>query len=465
MTTRQHGDPKAEKDLLGLLINSPHLISEVSEVVSPSHFTGDRGKLVYEAMLALHGNGQILDFSLLCDELNSNGTLNKVGGRAEIAALAGRYTNDAFMGHLAGRIRAHAALRDLGAVASELLNESQSSKPEESSILDLVDKAQAKLSDIISSNKQDDVGEACTEIASVAEMLVKPRSSSMQGVPTGFLDLDDVLCGLRPGQLVLLAARSRVGKTSLACDIVRQAATDNRTVVFFSLEMTRQEIWERMISGQAGISLHDMRMREATDEEKNKVSYAASELASMSIIVKDTPNTTPLSMRGFSRKIISRKGKIDLIVVDYLQCIQSGKDRQSRYELVSDVSRQMKVLARTLNVPVLALAQLNRTAEDEEPRLSHLRESGGLEQDADVVLLLNRPHVFDSEKDPTLATVDIAKHRNGPCQMINLHFEAGSVSFRNRAPKIEDFSKVSQDSPVAPPRKKKTNWYENGQFD
>jgi replicative DNA helicase len=288
----------------------------------------------------------------------------------------------------------------------------------------------------------------------------------MQGVATGFYDLDDVLCGLRPGQLVLLAARSRVGKTSLACDIIRQVAAAGNTVVFFSLEMTRQEIWERMISGQAKVNLHDLRSRAATASEAADIKKAADELAAMSIVIKDTPNTTPMSMRGFSRKIINRKGKVDLIVVDYLQCIQSGKDKQSRYELVSDVSRQMKVLARTLNVPVLALAQLNRTAEDEEPRLSHLRESGGLEQDADVVLLLNRPHVFDSEKDPTLATVDVAKHRNGPCQVVSLHFHSPSVSFQNRVPPVEDFTKPPQESPVAPPsRKKRSPWWDNNSYD
>jgi replicative DNA helicase len=163
-------------------------------------------------------------------------------------------------------------------------------------------------------------------------------------------------------------------------------------------------------------------------------------------------------MRGFCRKVQHKQG-LGLVVVDYLQCIKSGKDKHNRYEAVSEVSRQLKVMARTLNVPVIALAQLNRTAEQEEPKLSHLRESGSLEQDADVVMLLNRPHIFDSNADATLATLDIAKHRNGPCQIINLNFDADSVSFKNR------LTKVSQDSPVAPPRRRSSGWWENNAYD
>lgn len=464
MTTRHHGDPKAEREFLTIVLNNPHLLADASEMVSPKHFVGPKSRAIYESALAVYNAGQSLDLSTLAAEMQANGEMKKLGGRSEIAPFFGAYVNEAFLTSLSVRIRSNAALRDIGAIAAEVLSECSTMRPDEQSIATMVDDIQGRLSDAVSHGRADDAGEARDEVPRVAERLMQPSSGKLSGVPTGFIDLDDVLHGFRQGQLILLAARSRVGKTSMACDLVRQVANEGYTVLFFSLEMTRDEIWERMVCGHARVSLHALRSRQADDEEKNRIKLASSDLTKCSIYVRDTPNMTPNSMRGYARMIQHKKG-LGLIVVDYLQCIQSGKDKQTRYEVVSEVSRQLKVMARTLNVPVVALAQLNRQAEDEAPRLSQLRESGSLEQDADVVLLLNRPHVFDDSKDPSLATLDIAKHRNGPCRMVNLDFDADTVSFRNRLPKVEDFTKVSQESPVAPPRRKKNNWYDNGQYD
>jgi len=443
MATRHHGDPKAEREFLTIVLNNPHLLADASELVQPKHFVGPKSRAIYESALAVYNSGQVLDFVTLAAEMQASGEIKKLGGRSEIAPFFGAYVNEAFLSNLSGRIRANAALRDIGSIAAEVLAECSTMRPDEQSIATMVDEVQGKLSDVVSHGKADDVGEAKDEVPRVAERLVQPLEGKISGVPTGFIDLDDVLHGFRQGQLILLAARSRVGKTSMACDLVRQVADEGYTVLFFSLEMTRDEIWERMVCGRARVSLHALRSRQATDGEKDSIRLAAADLSRSSIYVRDTPNMTPTSMRGYARMIQHKRG-LALIVVDYLQCIQSGKEKQTRYEVVSEVSRQLKVMARTLGVPVVALAQLNRQAEDEAPRLSQLRESGSLEQDADVVLLLNRPHVFDDTKDPSLATLDIAKHRNGPCRMINLTFDADTVSFRNWAPKVEPF--------VAPPK-------------
>jgi replicative DNA helicase len=464
MTKRMHGDPTAEKDLLCLMMTTPHLVAEAAELVPASAFTGEKGKMTYEAILAVASRGQVVDISSISDELQSSGNLKKVGGRATIAGLSCRGTNEAYFNHLCQRIRLHAAIRDMAMVATEAIDAAQNIRPEEQPVYEAIDTLQSKLSDIVSRGRPDDVGYSNPDAVSTAERLIQPPEAKGQGVPSGYNDLDDLLRGFRAGQLVLLAARSRVGKTSLACDIIRQVASQGYTVVFFSLEMTRSEIWERMVCGQAGVSLHALKSRQALPAEATALRTAAAEIASNYIVVKDSPDVTPLSMRGFCRKVQHKQG-LGLVVVDYLQCIKSGKDKHNRYEAVSEVSRQLKVMARTLNVPVIALAQLNRTAEQEEPKLSHLRESGSLEQDADVVMLLNRPHIFDSNADATLATLDIAKHRNGPCQIINLNFDADSVSFKNRLPKVEDFTKVSQDSPVAPPRRKSSGWWENNAYD
>lgn len=410
--------------------------------------------------MAVYQSNQVVDLITVSDQLHSSDNLKKVGGRAELVQFFSRYVNESYLNSCAQRIRANAALRDLGEVAAELLNECQTAKPEENTIYTMVDSVQGKLSDVISKGKAEDVGEAKTDIPAVANRLVQPLDAKGSGVLSGFTEVDNVLRGFRDGQLILLAARSRVGKTSMACDLVRNVAAQGYTVVFYSLEMTRSEIWERMVCAEAGVSLHDLKARQATANEAQAIAAASDKLSQFNIIVKDAPNITPMGMRGFARKVQHQK-KLGMVVVDYLQCIQTGKDKQTRYEVVSEVSRQLKVLARTLNVPVIALAQLNRQAEEESPRLAQLRESGSLEQDADVVLLLNRPNVFDSSKDPTLATLDIAKHRNGPCQLINLAFDSATVSFSDRRPKVEDFAQIAAggaDSPVAPPRPKRQWW-------
>lgn len=465
MTKRVHGDPVAEKDFLSMMMTSPHLVAEAAELVPVDGLTGERGRLMYTAILDLSARGQVVDISTVCDELQAGGNLKKVGGRVAVAEIYSRGTNEAYFLHTCQRIRLHSAIRDMAVVATEALSESEHLRPEEQHVYETIDKLQSKLSDIVSRGRPDDVGHSNPDALAVAEKLIQPPEAKGSGVPSGFLDLDDVLRGFRGGQLVLLAARSRVGKTSMACDIIRQVAEQGYTVVFFSLEMTRGEIWERMVCGKAGVSLHALKSRQANQQEAQALRDAAAQIAASPIVVKDSPDVTPLSMRGFCRKIQHKQG-LGLVVVDYLQCIKSGKDKHNRYESVSEVSRQLKVMARTLGCPVIALAQLNRTAEQEEPKLSHLRESGSLEQDADVVLLLNRPHIFDTNADPTLATVDIAKHRNGPCQIVNLSFDHDTVSFKNRMPKVEDFTKVSQDSPVTPPRKKKSgDWWSNNAYD
>lgn len=463
MATRHHGDPKAEREFLVIVLNNPHLLADAAELVQPRHFVGPKSRMIYEAALSMYGNGQSIDLITLSSELGATGNLQKVGGRSELVPFFGAYVNDQFLANLSSRIRANASLRDIGEIAAETLAECSTMRPDEQSIATMVDQLQGRLSDVVAHGKSDDIGEAKDEIPKVAKRLTQPMESKLSGVPTGFIDLDDVLFGFRPGQLILLAARSRVGKTSMACDLVRQIANEGYTVLFFSLEMTRDEIWERMVCGHARVSLHALHSRQATADECESIKMASDDLSKCSIYVRDTPNMTPTAMRGYARMIQHKKG-LALIVVDYLQCIQSGKEKQSRYEVVSEVSRQLKVMARTLGVPVVALAQLNRQAEDEAPRLSQLRESGSLEQDADVVLLLNRPHVFDDSKDPSLATLDIAKHRNGPCRMVNLTFDSETVSFRNWMPKAEPFiAPLKQEKPA---RKQQThNWQGTREYD
>lgn len=462
MTLRQFGDTAAEKDLLCLLLNFEHRIHEAAQCLNPAQLTGDKARRIYEAILSLSNRFMVVDVATVCDELGADG-VKKVGGRSEVYALYTRAVNEAYFTNIVTRIKVHAALRDLSTIASEALSEAQNMRPDEQVVYSAIDMFQSKLSDIVAAGATDDVGFSNPEAIHAAERLVQPVENKGSGVPTGFLDLDDVLRGFRPGQLILLAARSRVGKTSFACDIIRKVAAGGYTVAFFSLEMTRAEIWERMVCGEAGSSLHALKSRQATDEERMAMNAAGHELANRKIIIKDNPDATPLTMRGFARKVQHKEG-LGLVVVDYLQCVKSGRDKHNRYESVSEVSRQLKVMARVLNVPILALAQLNRMAEQEEPMLSHLRESGSLEQDADVVMLLNRPHLFDDSKDPDLATLHIAKHRNGPCQKINLLFDHDSVSFKDWAPPIQQFTVPSREStgPTKPisKRAQQVNWTE-----
>jgi replicative DNA helicase len=256
---------------------------------------------------------------------------------------------------------------------------------------------------------------------------IESRGAGLSGVPTGFADLDELTNGLHPGQMVIVAARPAVGKSTLALDIARSASIKNGlTSVIFSLEMSQIEITMRLLSAEASIPLSHIRGGRMSDQDWNRVSAKMGQVSEAPLFIDDSPNLTMMEIRAKARRLKQRHD-LKLVIIDYIQLMTSGKRVESRQLEVSEFSRQLKLLAKELDVPVVALSQLNRGPEqrtDKRPMLSDLRESGSLEQDADVVILLNRPDLHDRDSDRAgEADFDVAKHRNGPTKMITVAFQ------------------------------------------
>jgi replicative DNA helicase len=272
------------------------------------------------------------------------------------------------------------------------------------------------------------------------------RDEEIFGVPTGFIDLDRLLGGLQGSDLLIIAGRPGMGKTAFMLTVAKNAAQlHKKHVAIFSLEMANEQLVQRLISQETGIDSHRLRTGKLTDEEWPVFTHAVEVLSGTRIFLDDTPSLTPLQMRTKCRRLHLEFG-LDLVVVDYLQLMSSGSRSENRVQEVSYISRNMKVLARELNVPVLAAAQLSRAVEqrtDKEPQLSDLRESGSLEQDADIVMFIHRPEMYEKDQlKQNVAQIKVAKHRNGPVGMVELIFRSNLARFENAAPRYLDLKQV-----------------------
>ena len=418
-------DLAAEQCVLGAMLLSKDAIADVVETLRGGDFYRPSHETVFDAIVDLYGRGEPVDAVTVADELGKRGQLTKLGGGPYIHDLLAAVPLAANAGYYASIVRDKAVLRRLADAATHIAQLVRAGEGEPD---DLLDRAQAELHAITDRRTGQDfqplsalMQPAMDEIEAIGSR------GDLSGVPTGFADLDELTGGLHPGQMVILAARPGAGKTTAAIDTARSAAIRHRlTTAIFSLEMSQLEITMRILSAEASVSLANMRSGRMSDSEWERVAARMSEVSSAPMFIDDSPNLTIMEIRAKARRL-KQQHDLKLVIIDYIQLMTSGKRAESRQVEVSEFSRQIKLLAKELEVPVVALSQLNRGPEqrtDKRPMLSDLRESGSLEQDADLVILLNRPDLHDKESDRAgEADFDIAKHRNGPTRVITVAFQ------------------------------------------
>jgi len=427
---------EAECGVLGSIIIDPEAIVQVSDFLRPDDFYRDAHRTIYEVILQLYEEHEPADFITICDELERLNKLEEVGGASYITSLINQVPtsgNVEFYGRIVERT---AILRRLIHAAGQIAAIAY----EEGDADIALDKAEQLIFNISQRHSRSDfmhMRDILAEYMSKLDQLHE-RRGTIVGVPTGFTDLDRLTGGLQKSDLIVLASRPGVGKTSLALSLAHTTALKyQNSIAIFSLEMSKDQLAQRLLSMDAGIDQHRLRTGRIEEDEWDRIVYAMDTLSEANIWIDDTASISPMEMRSKARRLQAEHG-IDLIIVDYLQLMQAvvgGKRNENRVQEISEISRSLKGLARELNMPVLALAQLSRAVESRQskvPQLSDLRESGSIEQDSDIVMFIYRDDVYNPESErKNIADVIIAKHRNGPVGEISLYFQASQTRFRD----------------------------------
>ncbi len=436
---------EAEESLLGSLLIDKDAIIKVADTINTEDFYNDNHKTVYEAIKELYANQEPIDIITLANRLEEKKKLNTIGGRSYLAKLSNVVATSGNIVNYANIVQRKATLRRLQQAAAKISNLSFDEERAIDEILDETEKSVFGVSRKYLKNAFMPIDNLLTEAFERIDELHR-HSGKLRGLSTGFIDLDKLLAGLQKSDLIILAARPSVGKTSFALDIARQVAIKNKAGVgIFSLEMSKEQLVDRMICAQANVSLWKMRTGNLSDKDEDndfsRIGEAMGKLAEAPIYIDDSGTLSIMEIRAKARRLQMEKG-LGLIVIDYLQLMEGrGKYNDNRVQEIAEISRGLKSIARELNIPILALAQLSRAVELSHPaipKLSHLRDSGSIEQDADVVMFIYRKATDRGYKIEELpqderhrAEVYIAKHRNGPTGQVNLFFDENTVSFRN----------------------------------
>ncbi len=437
----------AENFILGSLLIDQNVIVKIADILNPEDFYKENHGQIYSAMRELYAKKEPIDILSLTSKLEEKGFLENIGGRTYIANLANAVGTTSNVVYYAELVQRKATLRRLIAAAADI---GEMGYNEDEEIDKLLDEAERKLFNVSQKFLKQafqPIDDLLNEAFDRIDELHK-QSGKLRGLTTGFADLDNLLAGLQKSDLIILAARPSVGKTSLALDIARQAAILNKAAVgLFSLEMSKEQLVDRLLCAEAGVSLWKMRTGKLSDRQESddfsRIGQAMGVLAEAPIFIDDSPSANIMEIRTKARRL-QMEHKLELLVIDYLQLME-GRSRygDNRVQEIAEISRSLKGIARELNIPVLALSQLSRAVEQTRPaipRLAHLRESGSIEQDADVVMFIYRKAVdrgynpeelTDNEKHT--AQIYVAKHRNGPVGSVNLFFDEETVSFKNLA--------------------------------
>lgn len=426
----------AEQSVLGCLMLDKDAIIKVGDLVIPEDFYDVRHRTIYTAILELFEKSVSIDILTVSNLLEEHKMLEKAGGAGYITSLVNAVPTAAHVTNYAGIVRKKGTLRRLIDSATEI---TRLAYKEEGEVEDILDMAEQRLYGVSQKHLKQNFVAINTILHETFERIdeLHRDAGALRGIPTGFIDLDKQLSGLQKSNLVILAARPSMGKTSLALDIIRHVGvTSKKPVAIFSLEMGKDELVDRLLSAQSGVNLFKIRTGHLTDDDFSLLGEAMGALSEAPIYIDDAAGANIMEVRTKARRLQSEHG-ISLVVIDYLQLMQ-GKNAgpDNRVQEVSEISRNLKILARELNVPVLALSQLSRNVEnrpDKVPQLSDLRESGSIEQDADVVMFIYREDMYkgrDSRR-PNVAEIHIRKHRNGPIGQVDLFFDAEKASFKN----------------------------------
>jgi len=434
-------DVAAEQGALGGMLLSKDAIADVIEVLKPNDFYRPAHQLIFEAVCDLYAKGEPADAVTVSAELVRTGQLGKVGGAPYLHTLISTVPTAANAGYYAHIVRERAILRRLVEAGTRIVQTAYGAAGGQGGdVDDVVDRAQAAIYEVTEHRQAEECLplEALLPVTYAELESIESRDGTMDGVPTGFADLDALMNGLHKGQLIVVAARPALGKSTLALDFARNASVKhNLPAVIFSLEMSRTEITMRLLAAECAVPLHNMRTGHMGDDHWQRLARKMGDLAKAPLFIDDSPNLSMMEIRAKARRLKQRHD-LRLVVIDYMQLMTSPRRVESRQQEVSEISRALKLLAKELELPVVALSQLNRGPEqrqDKKPLLSDLRESGAIEQDSDVVILLHREDAYERES-PRAGEADliVAKHRNGPTATV-------TVAFRGHYSRFDDMQR------------------------
>ena len=429
---------QAEQAVLGGLMLENGAWDQVADRVGQRDFYRREHQLIFQAVTALAEHGKPFDVVTLAEELDHKGELNAAGGFAYLGALANDTPSAANIRAYADIVREHSVIRQLIRVGTEIADSGY--RPEGRRVAELLDVAEQKVFEIAQQKARDSAGfipirSLLTKAVNRIELLYE-RDDPITGVSTGFNDLDGMTSGMQPADLVVIAGRPSMGKTSFAMNIAENVAIKSKLpVAVFSMEMPGEALTMRMISSLGRIDQHRVRTGRLEDQEWPRLTSAVSLLSEAPIYVDDMAALTPTEVRARARRLVREAGSLGLIVIDYLQLMQAPTEGETRATEISIISRSLKALAKELNVPVIALSQLNRNLEqrpNKRPVMSDLRESGSIEQDADIVIFIYRDEVYNEDSpDKGIAEIIIGKQRNGPIGTVRLTFLGQYTKFEN----------------------------------
>jgi replicative DNA helicase len=423
----------AEKSLIGAVLIDDDTLADISEHVTPKDFYDKRHGIIYDGMMRLYEKNKPVDLLTLTDELKRKGQLEEIGGSAYLTELTNYVPTAAHAEAYAELVSQKAVRRRLIKASGEI---SELGFNEDTSTQELLEKAESELFAVSDQSLKQDlvsIESILTESFDRMEELHRNKGT-LRGIKTGYRDLDNMTAGLQRSDLIILAARPAMGKTTLVTNLAYNVATvAKQSVLFFSLEMSKEQLVDRMLADASGVDAWNIRTGNLSDDDFSKLSEAMGEMAEAPIFIDDTPGMTVLEMRTKARRA-QHEHPLGLIIIDYLQLMQaSGRSDGNRVQEVSEISRGLKLIARELNVPVIALSQLSRSVESRSPQipqLADLRESGSIEQDADIVMFIYREAYYNPETErENITDLIIAKHRNGPTGKVELYFHPERLRF------------------------------------
>lgn len=424
----------AERSVLGSILLNDELLQHLIELLSPQDFFHPVHKIIYETIVTLHKRYKRIDFVTLKDELEKAGKLDEIGGVVYLISLQEEISAIGLIEQHAYIIKEKAVLRELINSATDIVTHCYAQQDD--TLENVIDYAEKVIFNISNKRTHQSFTQLHIWLKKTFQHLsdIKSHSKGITGIPTGYKKLDEMTSGLQGGDLVVLAARPSMGKTSLALNIATQAAFQGKSVGFFSLEMAAEQLTLRMLSTESGIPHQCIRNATISSREWVELTNVAAKMSEVKIFIDDTAQATVMDLRAKARKLKREQG-LEFLIIDYLQLLNSSRRYENRHQEVSEVSRALKALAKELNIPVLALSQLSRAVDsrvDKRPLLSDLRESGAIEQDADLIMFLYRDIVYNPEtENPALAELIIGKQRNGPTGTVNLSFLRELMKFEN----------------------------------
>jgi len=435
----------AERSVLGSVLLEIHAIDEVADILRPEHFYSDIHGLIYSAILRLHDATIKVDAVTLAEELDKRNQLEEIGGVPYLGEILEAVPHAAHAKYYAEIVRDKWIQRSLTNVCTDVLRDCYEGADDTG---DVLQRAERGIFEIME-NQETGQKLAMEDIMMATLDRINTRmgrEGTISGLPTGFMDLDRQTNGFQPSELIILAARPSMGKTAFVCNIAEWCASAGETTtLIFSLEQSKLELAERFLCIRAKLDGHRLRKGQLEPDERHALLEASSELSRLPLFIDDQPGRTVGQIAAICRRL-KRRNNLGLVVIDYLQLIEPEDKRANREQQIAQITRRLKGIAKENDLPLIALSQLNRGVElreDKRPRLADLRESGAIEQDADIVMFLHRPDAYNPEDRPGLAEVVVAKHRSGPTGIVNLQWRRESMRFTDHDPLMDGGSTVN----------------------